>query len=177
MFEIFLRTKKRQSYLPEFVYGSMDGLVTTFAIVTGSVGASLPAGIILIMGFANVFADAFSMGASSYLAAVSEDPEHRKMHEKHPVRKAVVTFLSFVIIGLIPLLPFVVAYIIPEFAGKAIQVSVITTMIAFGVIGYISGAVLNENKFVTTIRNFTIGGAAAAISFGVGYALVNLFGI
>lgn len=174
---MIFRTKKQQSYLPEFVYGSMDGLVTTFAIVTGSVGAALPAGIILIMGFANVFADAFSMGASSYLASVSEDPEHRKLHHKHPLQKALVTFTSFVLIGFIPLLPFVIAYIVPAFAPKAILVSVVTTMLAFAAVGYISGAVLKENKIVTTIRNVVIGGSAASISFIVGYLLVNFFGV
>lgn len=174
---MILKITKRQSYLPEFVYGSMDGLVTTFAIVTGSVGAALPAGIILIMGFANVFADAFSMGASSYLSAVSEDPEHLKIQEKHPLQKALVTFFSFVIIGFVPLLPFVIAFMVPEFASYAIKVSVITTMLSFGVIGYISGVVLNENRLVNTVRNMAIGGAAAAISYGVGYLLVRLFGI
>lgn len=55
-------------YFDDFIYGSIDGAVTTFAIVAGVVGASLPAGIILILGFANLFADGFSMAAANYQA-------------------------------------------------------------------------------------------------------------
>ena len=53
--------KFERKYLSEFVYGGIDGIVTTFAVVAGAVGASLSSGIILILGFANLFADGFSM--------------------------------------------------------------------------------------------------------------------
>ena len=56
-------------HFDDFIYGSIDGAVTTFAIVAGVVGASLPAGIILILGFANLFADGFSMAAANYQAS------------------------------------------------------------------------------------------------------------
>ena len=50
----------------DFIYGSVDGTVTTFAIVTGVMGASLSSGIILILGFSNLFADGFSITAANY---------------------------------------------------------------------------------------------------------------
>jgi len=53
----------------DFIYGSIDGAVTTFAIVAGVMGASLPSGIILILGFANLFADGFSMATANYQAS------------------------------------------------------------------------------------------------------------
>ena len=56
-------------YFDDFIYGSIDGAVTTFAIVAGVVGASLPVGIVLILGFANLFADGFSMAAANYQAS------------------------------------------------------------------------------------------------------------
>ncbi len=56
-------------HFDDFIYGSIDGAVTTFAIVAGVVGASLPSSIILILGFANLFADGFSMAASNYQAS------------------------------------------------------------------------------------------------------------
>ena len=56
-------------HFDDFIYGSIDGAVTTFAIVAGVVGASLPSGIILILGFANLFADGFSMAAANYQAS------------------------------------------------------------------------------------------------------------
>ena len=49
-----------QDYLGEFVYGGIDGSVTTFAVVAGAVGASLDSSIIIILGFAN-----FEMGPAS----------------------------------------------------------------------------------------------------------------
>jgi len=56
-------------YFDDFIYGSIDGAVTTFAIVAGVMGASLPSAIILILGFANLFADGFSMAAANYQAS------------------------------------------------------------------------------------------------------------
>ena len=55
------------SYLPDFVYGAIDGTVTTFAVVSGVAGAGLPPGIIVILGVANLVGDGFSMAASNYL--------------------------------------------------------------------------------------------------------------
>lgn len=40
---------KLRPYLPEFVYGGIDGLVTTFAVVAGATGAHLDLSIILIL--------------------------------------------------------------------------------------------------------------------------------
>ena len=55
-------------YLPDLVYGANDGIITTFAVVSGVVGASLSERVIVILGLANLIADGFSMGASNYLA-------------------------------------------------------------------------------------------------------------
>ena len=57
--------------LEDFVYGGTDGAVTTFAIVAGVIGASLSPTIVLILGFANLFADGFSMAVGNYLATQS----------------------------------------------------------------------------------------------------------
>lgn len=55
--------------LEDFVYGATDGAVTTFAVVAGVIGASLSPSIVLILGFANLFADGLSMAVGNYLAA------------------------------------------------------------------------------------------------------------
>ncbi|MFD2201771.1 VIT1/CCC1 transporter family protein [Shivajiella indica] len=68
-----------QNYLREFVYGGIDGAVTTFAVVAGAYGANLEPAIIIILGFANLFADGFSMSVGAYLSAKSEK-EHYKKH-------------------------------------------------------------------------------------------------
>ena len=58
--------------LGDFVYGATDGAVTTFAVVAGVVGASLSPSIVLILGFANLLADGFSMAIGNYLAAKAQ---------------------------------------------------------------------------------------------------------
>lgn len=67
-----------QKYLREFVYGGIDGAVTTFAVVAGAVGANLNAEIIIILGFANLFADGFSMSVGAYLSAKSDKESYQK---------------------------------------------------------------------------------------------------
>jgi vacuolar iron transporter family protein len=58
--------------IQDFVYGATDGSVTTFAVVAGVVGAALSPSIILILGFANLFADGFSMAIGNYLGTKSQ---------------------------------------------------------------------------------------------------------
>lgn len=58
--------------LQDFVYGATDGAITTFAIVAGVVGASLSPSIVLILGFANLLADGFSMAVGNYLATKAQ---------------------------------------------------------------------------------------------------------
>ena len=55
-------------YLGDFVYGANGGIITTFAVVSGAAGASLPAGVVIVLGLANLIADGISMGMSDYLA-------------------------------------------------------------------------------------------------------------
>ena len=60
------------SYIGSMVYGGLDGIVTTFAVVSGVAGADLSARIILILGIGNLIADGFSMGTGNYLSTKSE---------------------------------------------------------------------------------------------------------
>ena len=59
------------AYIGEAVYGALDGIVTTFAVVAGVAGAKLSAGVVLILGFANLVGDGLSMGVGSYLSTKS----------------------------------------------------------------------------------------------------------
>jgi VIT1/CCC1 family predicted Fe2+/Mn2+ transporter len=59
-------------YIGEMVYGGLDGIITTFAVVSGVAGADLGANIVLILGLANLLADGFSMAVGSYLSTRSE---------------------------------------------------------------------------------------------------------
>ena len=62
----------KASYLRDWVYGGIDGAVTTFAIVAGVVGADLSARVVLILGAANLLADGFSMAAGNYSGTKAE---------------------------------------------------------------------------------------------------------
>ena len=55
-------------HFEDFIYGSIDGAVTTFAVVAGASGATLSPSVVLILGFANLFGDGFSMAIGNYLA-------------------------------------------------------------------------------------------------------------
>jgi len=75
------------SYLRDWIYGGIDGAVTTFAIVFGVVGADLGTGIILVLGAANIVADGFSMAASNYTGTKAENDEFERIraHEQHQI--------------------------------------------------------------------------------------------
>ena len=69
-------------YLKDFIYGAIDGAVTTFAIVAGVAGAGLSAGVIIILGFANLLADGFSMAISNFLATRAENQHRAKTRQR-----------------------------------------------------------------------------------------------
>ncbi len=171
-------------YLPEFVYGGIDGAVTTFAIVAGSLGASLSASIILILGFANLFADGFSMALSNYLSMKSQaelhlnhkDSKFYRRQTKHPVKTGLMTFISFVAIGFIPLFSFVLAIFTPISPSAKLTISAILTAFAFIIVGGIRGKVVGKHYFKTSMETFVIGALAAVIAFFVGYILRGLVG-
>lgn len=74
------------SYLRDWIYGGIDGAVTTFAIVCGVVGANMSDRTVLILGIANVLADGFSMAAANFSGTRSEIDEYeymRRMEERH----------------------------------------------------------------------------------------------
>jgi VIT1/CCC1 family predicted Fe2+/Mn2+ transporter len=63
------------NYLRDWIYGGIDGAVTTFAVVSGVAGAQLGPWVILALGFANLFADGFSMAASNFLGTKAEQED------------------------------------------------------------------------------------------------------
>jgi vacuolar iron transporter family protein len=67
------------NYVRDWIYGGTDGAVTTLAVVTGVAGAELSHWIILALGFANLFADGFSMAASNYLGTKAEHDDWRRL--------------------------------------------------------------------------------------------------
>lgn len=81
-----LRDGQRPNYLRDFVYGGIDGAVTTFAVVSGVSGAALSDNIVIILGVANLLADGFSMAASNYSGTKTEIDDAKRLRaveEKH----------------------------------------------------------------------------------------------
>lgn len=78
----------KHSYLKDFIYGAIDGAITTFAIVAGVAGAGLSNGVIIVLGLANLLADGFSMAVSNYLGTRAEHQqrEHAREIEKRHIR-------------------------------------------------------------------------------------------
>jgi len=81
-----LRERPTPSYLHDFIYGAIDGAVTTFAVVSGVAGADLGASVVIILGAANLIADGFSMAVSNYLGSRAERQRRelaRREEERH----------------------------------------------------------------------------------------------
>ncbi len=174
--------KTIENNLREFVYGGMDGAVTTFAVVTGAAGANLSVNIILILGFANVFADGFSMAVGSYLSEKSEQDlsvhkgdSTRDDHES-PIKASFATFLSFVLVGFIPLSIYTIDFIfdlnIPN--NDLLIYSVLLTLSAFGLIGLLRARITKISKSRAVMESLGLGLAAAVISFVVGNLLERI---
>ena len=60
-------------HIKSLVYGGLDGIITTFAVVSGVTGASLAMRVVIILGFANLLADGISMAVGDYLSTKSEN--------------------------------------------------------------------------------------------------------
>lgn len=74
------------SYLSDFIYGAVDGAVTTFAVVMGVAGADLDESVVIILGAANLIADGFSMAVSNFLGSRADRQQRdraRREEERH----------------------------------------------------------------------------------------------
>lgn len=219
-----------QKYLGEFIYGGIDGSITTFAVVAGAVGAGLDSAIIIILGFANLLADGFSMSIGAYLSAKSERDnyqKHKKIEywevdnipetereeireiyqakgfegelldqvvnvicsdreiwveemmkdelgmieeERSPFAIGAVTYVSFILIGFIPLSLYVwdFAY---GFAGNLFWSTCLFTAIGFIVIGFLKTYVTATSKWKGILETLLLGALAAGVAYAVGNIL------
>ena len=69
----------RINYLRDWVYGGIDGAITTFAIVAGAIGADLSARVVIILGAANILADGFSMAAANFTGSRAEIEDYQRI--------------------------------------------------------------------------------------------------
>lgn len=162
-------------YLGDIIYGANDGLITTFAVVSSVAGAGLSATAIIIVGMASLFADGFSMGASRYLSLKSEQTLSAGASDTYrtPLADGFMTFVAFVSIGAIPLIPFM-------HAGPTAEIffySAALTAGALFVVGAARSFVTTRGALVSGIEMLVIGGVAATIAYGVGAFVKTLVGV
>ena len=144
-----LELLKGFNFKSEIVYGGVDGLITTFAIIAGSVGANFSNKVIIVLGIASIIVDGFSMGISSFLA------EKIKDQRKHPLIVGISTFLAFIFIGCLPLIPFIFEI------NYAFIISTIILLIILFILGYLKGDIKNAAETVL------VGGIGVFISYYV----------
>ncbi len=168
----FRRTKNRNtgSYIRDGVFAANDGIITTFAVIAGSQGAGITAAVVIILGFANLFADGFSMASGNYQGIESEEAYNRAKHlfiprESEPalLLHPIITFLSFIVAGLAPLLPYILGL------ENEFELSMALVAVSLFAVGCVRGYYSNKAFFRCGLESLAIGGIAAATAYFIGY--------
>ena len=165
-----MKREVKGSYLKSFVFGGLDGIITTFAVVAGVAGASLSYGIVLILGFANLFADGISMAVSDYLGSKAEEEYENKRGRKtrRALKNSLITFFSFLIFGFIPLF----AYVFDRFIQwNNFYIAIFLTGIALILLGCIKYKITGKHWAMSAFETLIIGGLAAGIAYFVGHLI------
>jgi len=161
-------TRDKAERLKDFVYGASDGIITTFAVVAGVAGADLSPAIVLILGFANLLADGFSMASADYLGTETELEVEHRVRKRQALKSAMVTFAAFVVGGLVPLIPSILGF--KHMFGSAI----VATAIALFIVGALRASFVKKHFFRTAIETLLVGAVAATIAFFVGWFLKSI---
>lgn len=182
--------KKFEESLGEFVYGAIDGTVTTFAVVAGAAGAGLSSTVIVVLGFANLIADGFSMGASAYLSVKSKrDLKNRDLparthpqvlsDDDRPAKNGIITFASFVLVGFVPFMLYVVDGMFDTNIDPSTLFtwSAILTGLTFITIGVLKAKVTRTKVWRAAGETFLLGAVAAVLAYGLGDLLGSALGV
>lgn len=162
-----------REYLSDLVYGANDGIITTFAVVSGVAGASMDPIVAIVLGIANLFADGFSMGASAFLAIRTDEAARSARglppERPFPARHGSATFVAFVLVGCIPLFPY--AFSPPE---SRFVVAIVVTLATLFVVGALRATVTRLRWWVAGLEMLTVGAIAAAVAYVVGLLVAQL---
>jgi vacuolar iron transporter family protein len=159
-------------YLPDLVYGANDGVITTFAVVCGVVGAALSNKIILILGFANLVADGFSMGASNYLSRRSYEEASLREDRRPAARHGTATLLSFLAVGAVPLL----AYLSPLPEDARFPTALGLTFVTLFAFGAARSIVTKVGWLRSGMEMLIVGAVAALVAYLIGALASELTG-
>jgi vacuolar iron transporter family protein len=159
-------------YLPDIVYGANDGLITTFAVVSGVVGAGLSERVILILGFSNLVADGFSMGASNFLSRRSHAEAEGQETRQAAARHGSATLVGFVVAGGVPL----AAYLLPLADASRFPAAVALTLATLFALGAARSFVTKVGWLRSGSEMLLVGSLAAAAAYLIGAAAATLTG-
>uniref|UniRef100_UPI003F69378C VIT1/CCC1 transporter family protein n=1 Tax=Streptococcus pluranimalium TaxID=82348 RepID=UPI003F69378C len=158
-------------YAKSITYGGLDGIITTFAVVAGAIGGKLDVTAIIILGFSNLLADGFSMAAGDYLSSTTEDGTN----SKQALKNALMTFLSFNLFGLVPLLTYLLLLKIATFTDQiTLILASILVSLALIALGWVKATITGQSKKVEILRTLLVGIIAAAVAYGIGQLLGGL---
>jgi VIT1/CCC1 family predicted Fe2+/Mn2+ transporter len=168
-----------EDYLGEFVYGGIDGAVTTFAVVAGATGAQFDTKVLLVLGFANLIADGFSMSIGAYLSNKSEQELMVKrgesvIDEPSPIINGVTTYISFILVGLVPLLSYTFDLIFNLGLNNLFAIASGLTALAFVGIGLLKSKVAHTNVLRAVTETLILGAIAAGFAYVLGDLLERI---
>jgi VIT1/CCC1 family predicted Fe2+/Mn2+ transporter len=153
-------------YIRDLVYGANDGIITTFAVVSGAAGGALSYTAILIIGAANLAADGMSMGVGNLLAIRAHErvraAQNLPEEEAYPWKHGTATLLAFVGAGAIPLLPFLFP---GGFAGRALWSTALTLATLF-MVGAARATLTAERWWRAGLETLSLGALVAGAAYG-----------
>ena len=155
-------------YLRDLVYGALDGVITTLAVIAGAAGAHLEPRVGIILGLANLVADGLSMGASNYLGLKSElEQTNHSVAAEAPWRHGMATAAAFATVGAVPLAGYAVA---PVLGVSVLPVAGVLAAATLLVAGVVRAPFVRKRAWVSAGEMLLIGGVATAAAYGVGAA-------
>jgi VIT1/CCC1 family predicted Fe2+/Mn2+ transporter len=155
-------------YVRDLVYGANDGIITTFAVVSGVAGGALSHTAVLIIGAANIAADGVSMGVGNLLAIRAHErtleAQGLPEEESFPWKHGVATLAAFVVAGAVPLIP----YLLPVPSGSAgVWSAALTFSTQFG-LGALRSAVTAERWWKSGTETLALGAVVAVAAYAAG---------
>lgn len=177
------------SDLRDWMYGATNGVITTFVIVAGVVGADLPAMEAPVLGLAILFANGFATAARRYTNTKLARDNYNRLHAKavwaehvnakdydfsrcmrSPAQAAFTTLAAFVLCGLVPL----IAYLLPP---PRFSVCVVLTACAFFAIGAVKSRYSLTAWWRSGLDTVFLGMCAGALAYAAGHTLRLLIDI
>ena len=115
--------------------------------------------------------DTITEDRQRWIDVMIQDEYGIPLHGPSPSIASLATFSVFLVVGALPLLPFLVPFL--SGGGYFIASAVVTLLALFG-IGYVKGIVLKMQRWQAGLGTMLMGGGAASIAFLFGYFLEPL---